>query len=104
MSARRAPGIGVGHSGNAKTDARAVVLGRQQPVEPVAGRQFSLFGRQSSIMEGILPINRAWLSVDIIAGVTLAVLASPSHAHPGFGSRRFSLLIAHMLTNNTHCA
>jgi hypothetical protein len=27
----------------------AVVHGRQKPVEPVAGRQFSVFGRQFSI-------------------------------------------------------
>jgi hypothetical protein len=37
----------------------AVFHGRQEPVKPVAGRQFSLFGRQFAIMEGIVPINRA---------------------------------------------
>src|SRR5689334_22477268 len=52
----------------------AVVHGRK---EPVAGRQISLFGRQFSIMEGVLPIDRARISVDIIAGVTLAALAIP---------------------------
>jgi SulP family sulfate permease len=52
----------------------AVVHGRQ---EPVAGRQISLFGRQFSILEGVLPINQARVSVDIVAGVTLAALAIP---------------------------
>ena len=37
----------------------AVVHGRQEPVKPVAGRQFSLFGRQFAIMEEILPTNQA---------------------------------------------
>jgi high affinity sulfate transporter 1 len=38
------------------------------PVEPT--RRFTLFG-------GILPYDRAWLSRDVIAGVTLAALAIP---------------------------
>ena len=53
----------------------AVVHGSK---EPAAGRQFSLLGRQFSVMEGILPIDRARVSVDIIAGVTLAALAIPA--------------------------
>jgi SulP family sulfate permease len=52
----------------------AVVHKRQ---DAVAGRQFTLFGRQFSIMEGVLPIDRARVSVDIVAGVTLAALAIP---------------------------
>jgi SulP family sulfate permease len=52
----------------------AVVHKRQGPA---AGRQFSLFGRQFSIMEGVLPIDRARVSTDIVAGVTLAALAIP---------------------------
>ncbi len=52
----------------------AVVQSRQKPV---AGRQISLLGRQFSILEGILPINQARVSADIIAGVTLAALAIP---------------------------
>jgi sulfate permease, SulP family len=74
MSARRAPGLGHDRTGHAEEDAMAVVHGRQ---EPVAGRQFALFGRQFSIMEGVLPIDRVRVSVDIIAGVTLAALAIP---------------------------
>jgi high affinity sulfate transporter 1 len=61
-------------SGNVKGDGMAVVHGRQGPV---AGRQISLFGRQFSIMEGVLPIDRARVSTDIVAGVTLAALAIP---------------------------
>src|SRR5262249_19230956 len=57
-----------------REEGMTVVLGRQ---EPAAGRQFSLSGRQVTIMEGVLPIDRARVSVDIIAGVTLAALAIP---------------------------
>ncbi len=59
---------------NEKKDVTAVVHGRQGPV---AGRQISLFGRQFSILEGVLPIDRARVSTDIVAGVTLAALAIP---------------------------
>ena len=52
----------------------AVVHGSK---EPAAGRQFSLLGRQFSILEGVLPVDRARISVDIVAGVTLAALAIP---------------------------
>jgi sulfate permease, SulP family len=52
----------------------AVVHERQ---DPVAGRQISLLGRQFSILEGVLPIDRARVSTDIVAGVTLAALAIP---------------------------
>ena len=52
----------------------AVVHGSK---EPAAGRQFSLLGRQFSILEGVLPVDRARVSVDIVAGVTLAALAIP---------------------------
>ncbi len=61
-------------SGNMKGDGMAVVHGRK---EPIAGRQISLFGRQFSVMEGVLPIDRAGVSTDIVAGVTLAALAIP---------------------------
>jgi high affinity sulfate transporter 1 len=44
---------------------------------PVAGRQISLFGRQFSILEGVLPMDRGRVSTDIVAGVTLAALAIP---------------------------
>ena len=33
--------------------------------------------RNPVVMEGILPIDRAWVSMDIIAGITLATLAIP---------------------------
>jgi high affinity sulfate transporter 1 len=52
----------------------AVVHGSQ---DSVAGRHFSLFGRQFSILEGVLPVNQARMSTDIVAGVTLAALAIP---------------------------
>ena len=51
----------------------AIPHGRQ---EPVADRQFSVLGRQFSIVEGVLPINQARISTNIIAGVTLAALAA----------------------------
>ncbi len=51
----------------------AIPHGRQ---EPVAGRQFSVLSRQFSLVEGVLPINQARISTDIIAGVTLAALAA----------------------------
>ena len=56
----------------------AVVHGRQEPVKPVAGRQFSLFGRQFAIMEGDPPDRSGARSrLDIVAGVTLGALAIP---------------------------
>jgi sulfate permease, SulP family len=61
-------------SGNLKENGMAVVHGSK---EPAAGRQFSLLGRQFSILEGVLPVDRARISVDIVAGVTLAALAIP---------------------------
>ena len=64
------PRLGV----NEKKDAMAVVHRRQGPV---AGRQISLFGRQFSVMEVVLPMDRGRVSTNIVAGVTLAALAIP---------------------------
>src|SRR6476659_10003536 len=42
------------------------------PAEPVEKRE-----RFTSILDGIRPYQRGWLSKDIVAGITLAALAIP---------------------------